>query len=227
MMFLASLFARIPSAKWIAACGAALFLGLMLGNLHATQRDMAQQREDLLTYAADRERAVGEAYAKASAEHAAKIKAAEEENARADKEAHDVYQAGIKASANAKATVERILAEERAKAATQAKNQTETINGLKAVNDVLAAEMRNSPAPSCILSERVRSALNAAISASNRAPGGDPEAQATGFPDGTYPGNSPLTCTDLAASMTDVLEHDAMLKAWVFSWQTWAAEALK
>lgn len=213
------------AAVKLATYALAFVLGLWLGNHWATREAMEAQRAELLRYAAEREAAVGEAYAMAQREFQDRLNAAAERERKADAVAHEVYQAGIRASAKGKADVERKLAAEFSKAS----KMKEANDGLLKVNEMLASEMAALSAdPGCIMPAGVRQTLNAYIArANNRAGIGGPEAEAAGLLIGPDRPDSLLACTDLAASLIDVINHDATMISRSQAWKAWATEALR
>jgi hypothetical protein len=213
-MRLLGLIGNLPHALFIKAAIYALVftIGLSVGNSWSTKAALVREQQA----SADRQRENHRQLLEWTKNVERKLKAQAEQQHEADAEAFRVYQAGIVAASRAKQTAERALATERARAL----NLKETSDGLKRVNEILASEM--SANPGCVLSSGVRIALNAAIASLNAHPTiGSPEGQAPGVPDGPDSPNSLLTCSDLASSVTDILEHDAMLTGWILSFQAW------
>ena len=213
---------RVPHSLVLKAAivGLAFTIGLGLGNHWATRGALERQRVDLLRYAADREAAVGEAYAKAATEHNKKLAEERERAAKADEASHTVYQAGLVAAARARANAERVLESERANLT----KLTETNDGLRKVNELLVAMPAD---PGCVLSYRVRLALDAASGATPDSDAGDPAPGPASGIDGSAAAASPITCQQLASGYAALGEHDRLMRAWVMAWQAWAETALR
>ena len=187
-------------------------LGLAYGNSYATKaalqrefdnsaRRMASNHEQLITWYAERMKALRLERAKQADADAAAYAMMQRDKARTDR-----------ALALARADLQKLST------ATQQK----------------LAEVRNEtahdPAPNagCILPPVLRQSLNGVIDSINSHPNaGYTEADPARLPDGTNSAIAPVTCLELIGSLTDVLEHDAMLTGWVLSWQQWANEALR
>ncbi len=205
MTFPANIIPRL--ALW----GFIFTLGLLVGNRWETaaaierehQASADRQRENhqlLIAWTKDVERKLK---TEAAQQHAADMAAAE---------------SWAKGKANSDAALFRARAQLKTLETAQQQKLAEVRDETKAL----------PPAPGCVLPPSLRQSLNAAIGSLNNRPDvGYSEAPPTRLPDGTSSTVAPVTCGELVGSMTDILEHDAMLTAWVLSWQRWAYEALK
>jgi hypothetical protein len=190
--------------------------GGIVGNNHATQRALTRE----LQASADRQRENHKQLLAWKAETESKLKADFEQERRADQIAIELYQRTIQSAAAAKAEAERGLAA----ITTENLNLKGANDGLKKVNEILAADV---PAPStgCVMPSSVRDALNAYIASINNHPTvTSSEGVTPGVSDGPDTSDSVLTCSELASSVTDILEHNAMLTAWILSFQAWEVE---
>ena len=179
------------------------------GNHHATQRALTRE----LQASADRQRENNRIMFEWKTKTEEKLKADFEQERRADQIAHELYQRTIADTAKARNAALAALAKER-----------ETNDGLRKVNEILAADV---PAPStgCVMPSSVRNALNAYIASINNHPTvTSSEGITPGVSDGPDTSDSVLTCSELASSVTDILEHNAMLTAWILSFQAWEVE---
>lgn len=207
----------VKTAVWyfVAFC-----LGAIVNNGYATRNAVQAASDSALTYAAEREAAVGAAYAKAAADYNAKLAEDQKRRDDADHDAHVTYQAGIVAAARARSNAERALASLRAEDA----KRKETIDGIRAVNQILAAEMQS--VPECSFSGDLRRVLDQASGADG---GGDPagdapiaEADRPALPAGsagTGAAAPPLTCDQLQDGYIAVSQWGA--RGWneAVSWQ--------
>jgi hypothetical protein len=203
-----------------ASYGLVFMLGMAVANSWAT-RTALEVAEDR---AAKREAAVGGALIIQQREYKARLEEERAQEQRAQTVAYDLFQQGMEEAQKARAETERRLALEFARS----KQFAENIDGLKEVNKMLAEEFTIPEPPSgCMLSVGVRRAIDAAIDRNNSAAARNSEADAARLLDGPDSPAQLLTCEQLAYGVTDILEHDAMLAAWVLSWQAWAKEALR
>lgn len=187
-------------------------LGAAIGNRHATER--ALQRE--LQASADRQRENHKQLLAWKAETETKLKAEWEQERRADRIAHELYQRTIQETQAARNAALAALSKER-----------ETTDGLRKVNEILASDVPQ-PSAGCVMPSSVRNAINDYIASINNHPTVvGPETFAPGVPDGPGPSDTVLTCAELASSVTDILEHNAMLTAWILSFQAWEVEVSK
>jgi hypothetical protein len=199
----------IKAAAIIIACA----VSYGLGNHHATQRAMQKQLIEERQASADRQRENHKQLLAWKAETESKLKADFEQERRADQIAHELYQRTIRETQAARNAALAALSKER-----------ETNDGLRKVNEILAADV---PAPStgCVMPSSVRNALNAYIASINNHPTvSGSEGIAPGVSLGPDPTDTVLTCSELASSVTDILEHNAMLTAWILSFQAWEVE---
>jgi len=204
----------------LAVLGLAFVIGLRLGNHWATER--AIEREQRASVAAlerekqasaDRQRENHKQLLAWTKDVERKLKTDAAQKQAADKAAYDVLASG-------KASSDRALARARSELKT-----------LEVVQQNKLAEVRNDLAsqgpsdPGCVLSSGVRNALNSAIASINAHPTiGDTEGQGPRILNGPDTSDTVLTCDELAASVIDILEHDAMLTAWILSFQAWEVE---
>ncbi len=201
---------------WAAIIGMAFTLGMYTGNRNATERALTRE----LQASADRQRENHRQLLAWTKETERKLKADAEQQRAADKAAYDVL-------VNGKANSDRIAQQARA-ALAKARDEQKT---LEIVQQNKLAEVRNELAnqgpsdPGCVLSSGVRNALNSAIASINAHPViGDTAPHAPGVPDGAYSSTTVLPCSELAAGVVNILEHDAMLTAWILSFQAWEME---
>lgn len=214
MSLLAALFAPAFLRKLVFYVIAFAFGGL-IGNFHATKAALIEREELGAKTMAKNHEILFTEFKKQNTE----LKAAVAQARAADTAAYAVMQKGMADAERAGRVAERALNAALAK-------EKETVDGLRNVNEILASEMR--PNPGCVLSPGVRLSLNDYIdSINNRPNAGPPKAASTLLAPGSHSADQPLACADLAASVRDILEHDAMLTAWVLSWQAWSTEALK
>lgn len=206
-----SIFSSVPHALLIKVAIFVLVggLGYAWGNHHATER--ALQRE--LQASADRQRENHKQLIAWKVETEAKLKSEWAQERRADQVAHELYQRTIRETEAARNAALSALAKER-----------ETNNGLRKVNEILATDVP-SPSAGCVMPPSVRDAIDAYIASINNHPTVTGSAGITpGLLNGPYPSNTVLTCAELASSVTDILEHNAMLTAWILSFQAWEVE---
>jgi hypothetical protein len=195
----------------LAVWGFVFSLGLYFGNSWATERWINQREQAGAVTMAKNHNEMIVFYAGKMKE----LRLAREQLAEADAAAYA-------AMAKSKEDTARALALTRAQLKTL---ETAQQNKLAEVRDDVKAL---PPTPGCVLPPSVRQSLNAAIDSLNNRPDvGFAEAPPTRLPDGTSSAVAPVTCAELVGSVTDILEHDAMLTAWVLSWQRWAYEALR
>ena len=191
--------------------GLVFALGLAVGNNWATERALLAREQ----IGAERQAKYHGELIQYYAGRMKELRLAREAQDNADRAAYAQMQAD-------KARSDRALAAARAQLKTI---ETAQQNKLAEVRDDVKAL---PPTPGCVLPPSVRQSLNAAIDSLNNRPDvGYSEAPPTRLPDGTSANIAPLTCGELVGSVTDILEHDAMLTAWVLSWQRWAYEALR
>lgn len=233
MTWLASIvgFARnVPPAFALKAVAVALVfvLGLTIGNHWATER--ALQRE--LQASADRQRENHKQLLAWKLDEEKKLKADYDQQRNADRIAYNTLQDAKAESDAGKSAAERRLA----LAFADAAKLRMTNDGLKKVNDMLAAaessaRMAAGAAASdagCVMPPGVRQAIDGYIASVNSNPFvGNPLSETTGLPLGPVAPDSVLTCRELAASVIDIIEHDAEQVGLNSSWRVWAEEALK
>jgi hypothetical protein len=220
MLRLLGLFGSIPHKILIkvVVIAAVFAFGYVVGNDHATRAALIEREQaGADTMRENHQQLIGY-YAGAMKE----LRLFRAQQAEADRAAYEIMERGKAAAVKGRRETERRLA---AVAGENLKLKG-TADELRRVNEVLASEAR--PDPGCVLSNGVRNALNSYIASINNHPDiGSPQAFPSGVPDGTDPSLEPLTCEQLAASMTDVLEANGMLTAWVLSFQQWVSEALR
>jgi hypothetical protein len=187
----------------VAIYGLVFLLGAAVGNSRATKQALQDEAHASANRMRENHLVLFDEFKKRNAEYKAHI----EQQQGASNAAYEQMQ-------SAKARSDRSLAVARAQIAKLTETKLDVpIPG---------------PTPGCVLPPSVRQSLNAAIDSLNNRPDvGFAEAPPTRLPDGTSAGVAPLTCGELVGSVTDILEHDAMLTAWVLSWQRWAYEALR
>lgn len=173
----------------------ALFIGLGIGNFIATRSAVREATRAGLEYAAKREAAIGEAYAKFNIEFEEKMAKETARREVADAAAHKTYQDGIVQAARDRAALERFLANSRASLA----KEKERSDGLSNVNTMLAEAARR--VPDCTMGADIRRLLDATSGASSSGGGDNPAAAVAGTPasGASIPAEagSPLTCDQL------------------------------
>lgn len=196
----------------------AFFIGLGIGNYHATQRAVAAATQAALEYGARREAAVGEALIKAAEEDKKKLDKALDDDRLADEAALDVFQKGIDEAKRDRLAAERVLSGLRG-----ALNQEKVSNDeLRKRNEILAPAMRDVE---CGWPSDVRRVLDAAADAG--ADPGDPAADRdakavpAGGADATATAGAGLTCDDLLKGYVELGEHASVMRAWVEALQAW------
>ena len=195
----------------LAVYGLVFTIGLSVGNSWATKA--ALERE--LQASANRQRENHEQLITWYAEKMKEIRVSREKQADADLSAYSVMEKGKVDAERGKRLAERKLAAIMAAIAARPKPKEPT--------DVAPIV---PVSPDCVLPDGVRLALNGYIASINSNAGLAATDPASG-PDGAAAANPPLTCEELAGSVTDILEHDANMIAQVLSWQQWAREVLK
>lgn len=208
------IFPKLPSMLFLkfAIVGLLMAVSYGAGNLHTTERLLREREETGARTMAKNHKEIIAWYAGKMKE----LRLARDQEAKADAAAYETMQ-----KSNARAV--RALAIARA---DLQKLATTTQQKLAEVRN----ETANDPAPSagCILPPSLRQSLNGVIDSINSHPNaGYSEANPARLPDGTDSAIAPVTCLELIGSLTDVLEHDAMLTGWVLSFQQWVSEALR
>jgi hypothetical protein len=194
---------------WAAIVGMAFTWGLYVGNKWETAAAIEREHQA----SADRQRENHKQLLAWTKETERKLKADFEQERRADQIAHELYQRTIRGTQAARNAALAALSKER-----------ETNDGLRKVNEILAADVP-PPSTGCVMPSSVRNALNAYIASINNHPTvSGSEGIAPGFSNGPDPTDTVLTCSELASSVTDILEHNAMLTAWILSFQAWEVE---
>lgn len=182
------------NVRCIGAVGLALFVGLGIGNYIATKSALEEQRTDLLEYAAQREAAVGEAYAKANIEFGQKLASKMKERDDADQKAHETFQEGLRSAARDRMAAERLLAAER----IAKMKELNTNEGLRQVNKQLAEDARR--VPGCEFSSNTRRVLDTSVGAAGSGldpAAGGPAAEASGGVASEAGASPVLTCDQL------------------------------
>lgn len=218
MTWLIGLLGKVPGAlvTRLAIAGLLLSVGIGIGQHWANQAAIKIVND----VRAEEFRKATWQLAKAQNEFTKRLEQERATQAAADAVAFKVYQDGIRAATNAAKRAENELANLR----SDNLKLKDTTDGLKKVNEILASEIKPAD-PGCVLSPGVRVALDDYIASINNHPTvGDSQAAPASLPYGSAAAAPILTCSDLAASVTDILEHDAMLTAWVLSFQAWEVE---
>lgn len=207
------------NARVIGFVAVAFFAGAALGNFYATQRAVGAATTATLNYAAQREAAVGKALIDAQKQFKARVEREREQEQQAQQTAYNLFQDGMEEAAEGRATAERKLSAEFEKT----KQLTENRDALLMVNKMLAEEFPvPEPPRGCVFSSGVRNAINAYIeSINNRSAVGDSPPTGSSVPDGSNSASAVLECERLAYFVTEILEHDALLTAWLLSFQEW------
>lgn len=196
----------------------AFSFGLACGNTWTTARAVREATRVQAEFAASREAAIGEAYARATMENNKKLAELAAQNAKADRAAHETYQKGIVDASRAKQRAERQLQT----AFAESKKLRDTNDGLKNVNQMLAEAARSNPG--CVLPGRVREILDAASGASDSPSDRASETDSPAVPSGSSgeaatPTNM-LTCEQLSEGYVLISEWGRNGWAEADSWKS-------
>lgn len=220
------LFAKLASIPQslimrVATHALCIFIGMAIANSWATRAALEVQADA----ASKREADVGAALIEQRKADNARLQKAHDDEMRAANAAYAVLEKGME---EAEESADRARAQ---LAAEFKKNEqlAENVDDLKMVNKMLAEEFTvPEPTSGCNMPVGVRRAIDSYIASINNRPAfGGAEAPSAGVPFSPNPTDQILTCVQLADGLIETLDHDAMLTAWLLSWQQWAREALQ